>query len=106
MQNIPAKEFENENPNKIKEEPAIKKQKQEDSSDEDEEKLTPAEAKMWEKIDEVLKDYYLSAFQTLAAKKFIKDKVGNRDCQEVERLREWLFMKVNGRKLPEKYHPR
>ena len=32
---------------------------------------------MWEKIDAILKDYYLSCFQTLACKKFIKDKVGN-----------------------------
>jgi hypothetical protein len=24
----------------------------------------------------------------------------------VDRLREWLFMKINDRKLPDKYHPR
>ena len=74
-------------------------------SDEEEE-MTPVEKKMWDKIEEILKSYYLSAFQALAAKKFIKDKVGNKECHEVDRLREWLFMKVNGRKLPEKYHPR
>ena len=32
---------------------------------------------MWAKIDEILKDYYLSSFAKVACKKFIKDKVGN-----------------------------
>ena len=55
-----------------------KQQKPEsESSSEEEEKLTPAEQKLQDKIGEILKEYYLSGFQTLAAKKFIKDKVGN-----------------------------
>ena len=61
---------------------------------------------LWKKIDEILQDYYLSKFQMLAAHKFIKDKVGNHDNQTVKRLREWLFMRINGKKLPDKYHPR
>jgi len=32
---------------------------------------------MWDKIDTVLKDYYLSPFAMVACKKFIKDKVAN-----------------------------
>ena len=83
-----------------------KEKKESESSSEEEEKLTPAEQKLQDKIGEILAEYYLSGFQTLAAKKFIKDKVGNPKNQDVERLREWLFMRINGRKMPEKYHPR
>lgn len=32
----------------------------------------------------------------MACKKFIKDKVGNPGNTDVERLREWLFMRMNG----------
>ena len=68
--------------------------------------MDEAQTKLWSKIDEVLKDYHLNSFQKVACKKFIKDKVGNPGCTAVERLREWLFMKMNGQRLPEKYHPR
>ena len=53
------------------------------SSEEEKEDADPATAAMWRKIDEILKDYYLSNFQTLACKKFIKDKVGNPENQTV-----------------------
>ena len=61
---------------------------------------------MWKKIDEILAEYYLTKFQTLACKKFIKDKVGNPENKIVQRCRDWLFMRLNGRKMPEVYHPR
>ena len=76
-----------------------------DSSEEEKEE-DPATAAMWAKIDEILKDYYLTSFATVACKKFIKDKVGNPQNQDVDRCRNWLFMKLNGRRLPEQYHPR
>ena len=66
------------------------------SDSDEEEVLTDAEKALWEKINEVLKEYHLSAFQALAARKFIKDKVGNPKDESVDRLRGWLFMKVNG----------
>ena len=53
-----------------------------------------------------MKEYHLTAFQALAVKKFIKTKIGNPDDKSVDRLRAWLFMRLNGHKLPEKYHPR
>ena len=77
------------------------KEKRESESSDEEEKLTPMEQKLQDKIGEILAEYYLSGFQTLAAKKFIKDKVGNHKNQDVTRLREWLFMRINGRKMPE-----
>ena len=49
------------------------------SSEEEKEDSDTATAAMWKKIDEILKEYYLSNFQKLACKKFIKDKVGNPD---------------------------
>ena len=42
----------------------------------------------------------------MACQKFIKDKVGNPENKKVERLREWLFMRMNGSRMPAKYHPR
>jgi len=54
----------------------------------------------------VFEEYHLSKLQEAAAKKFIKDKVGNPDDHTVDRLRDWLFMRINGRKMPAKYHPR
>jgi len=58
--------------------------------------MDEAQTKLWTKIDEVLREYLLNDFQKLAVKKFIKDKVGNPECTAVERVREWLFMKMNG----------
>lgn len=55
---------------------------------------------------ELLKEHWLSPLQTMGAKKFIKDKVGNPKDDSVERLRQWLFMRINGRKMPKEYHPR
>lgn len=51
---------------------------------------------MWDKIEEILKEYYLGNFQKLACKKFIKDKVGNPNNANVQRCRDWLFMRLNG----------
>jgi hypothetical protein len=67
-----------------------------EDSDGEEEKMDEAQVNLWGKIDEVLKEYLLNAFQKLAVKKFIKDKVGDPKCTAVERVREWLFMKMNG----------
>ena len=59
-----------------------------------------------DRILKVLHEYHLSAFQTLACQKFIKDRIGNQEDESVERARQWLFMRVNDRKMPDKYHPR
>ena len=51
-------------------------------------------------------EFHLTEFQKVACKKFIKDKVGNPKNKDVDRLREWLFMRLNGNKMPKVYHPR
>jgi aspartate beta-hydroxylase len=68
--------------------------------------MSEAETSLWNKIDLLLKDYHLNNFQKVACKKFIKDKVGNPDNKDVDRLRDWLFMKMNGQRLPKVMHPR
>ena len=68
--------------------------------------MDEAQAKMWSKIELILDEYFLSAFQTMAVKKFIQDKVANKECLGVERARNWLFMRLNGRLMPAEYHPR
>jgi hypothetical protein len=68
--------------------------------------MDEAQVAMWAKIDKVLEEYFLSAFQTLAIKKFIKDKVANPECQHVERARQWLFLRLNNRVVPKLLHPR
>jgi hypothetical protein len=75
-------------------------------SDSDEQVIDPEQIKLWSKIDEVLKEYYLSPLALAACKKFIKDKVASPDDQTVSRLREWLLMKISGQPLPKVYHPR
>ena len=77
-----------------------------DSDEDDSAKKTPEEKMLWGKIDEVLKEYHLSNFQKVAVQKFIKDKVGNPKDDTVVHVREWLFMRINGHKLPKSYHPR
>ena len=76
------------------------------SDSEGEEKMDPAQEQLWKKIDAMLREYYLSSFSLMACKKFIKDKVGNSEDSSVDRVREWLFMRLNGKLMPEKYHPR
>ena len=78
------------------------------NSDSSEEEVVqdPEQQKMWSKIDDLLKEYYLTAFQTLACKKFIKDKVANPEDKSVARLRDWMLMKLSGQPMPKKYHPR
>jgi hypothetical protein len=61
---------------------------------------------MWAKIDSLLAEYYLTPFQTLACKKFLKDKVANPEDKSVSRLREWVLMRLSGQKMPKVYHPR
>lgn len=57
-----------------------------DSSDE-EDKMTDDEKVLWDKINVVLKEYHLNAFQALAVRKFIKTKVADPNDKSVERLR-------------------
>ena len=64
------------------------------------------EKKVNDSINELLKDHYLTPLQLAAAKRFVQTKVGNPEDRSVDRLREWIFMRVNGRKLPKEYHPR
>ena len=58
--------------------------------------MSPEQKDIWDKIDVLLKEYYLTAFQTLAAKKFIKDKVANPEDKSVDRCREWILMRLSG----------
>ena len=95
MENIITTE-ENQDPNiKVA---SVKEQTKQiaDNSSDEEDKMDEDQVKLWSKIDEVLKDYHLTQFQKVACRKFIKDKVGNPKNENVERLRQWLFMKMNG----------
>jgi len=78
----------------------------EDPENCDELQMSDDQQKLWAKIEKVLEEYFLSQFQTLAVKKFIRDKVANKDCASVERARNWLFMRLNGRLMPAVVHPR
>ena len=68
--------------------------------------MDEAQEALWKKIETLLAEYYLSSFQKLACKKFIKVKVGNPKDDSVSRVRDWLFMRLSGKLMPEKYHPR
>lgn len=75
---------------------STEKQPIKDESSSEEEVMDKDQQVMWERIEKVLEEYYLSPFQILACKKFIKDKIGNPNDTTVDRARKWLFMKVNG----------
>ena len=77
-----------------------------ESDSDEEEKIDEDQEKLWKKIDDLLKDYHLTSFSKVACKKFIKDKVGNPENRQVDRLRDWIFMRLNGQRIPEKHHPR
>ena len=87
----------------LKQDPA--KESPEEEPDE-EEKLSPVEQKLQAKIKAILEEYYLTPFQTVACQKFLREKVGNPNDHSVDRLRSWLFMRMNGKQLPPKYHER
>ena len=58
--------------------------------------MSDEQKRMWAKIDELLGEYYLTPFQALACKKFMKEKVANPKDETVSRLREWVLMKLSG----------
>jgi len=61
---------------------------------------------LWSKIDELLDTYFVNQFQRMALHKFIKVKVSDDSSDDCTRARDWLFMRLNGVKLPKEYHKR
>jgi hypothetical protein len=47
------------------------------------------------RLDELFNEYYLNELQKAAASKFIKVRIGNKDDMKVQRLRDWLLLKLN-----------
>ena len=43
-----------------------------------------------------MNEYRLSDLQKMAANKFIKDCIANKDNRKVDRLREWILKRING----------
>ena len=56
--------------------------------------------KLVSKLSKIFTEYMLSEVQCLAAFKFIKDKVGDKNCKEVDNLRKWVLMKINNKPYP------
>jgi len=57
---------------------------------------TKLEEKLMKKLDKLYAEYFLSDFQKFAVTKFIKENIAARDNMKVERIRNWLFNKLNG----------
>ena len=53
------------------------------------------------RLNSIFTEYMLSEVQSLAAFKFIKDKVGDKECKDVDNLRKWVIMKINMRTYPD-----
>ena len=51
-----------------------------------------------EKIESFFDEYYLSNLQKAAALKFIQSNIANKEKKEVDRLRNWIFLKLNKQK--------
>lgn len=53
------------------------------------------------RLNSIFTEYLLSEIQCLAAFKFIKDKVSDKECKDVDNLRKWVIMKINKRSYPD-----
>mmetsp|Transcript_22738 Transcript_22738/g.53054 ORF Transcript_22738/g.53054 Transcript_22738/m.53054 type:complete len:355 (+) Transcript_22738:121-1185(+) len=63
-----------------------------DSDDDDE-----AESQVVSAVDRVLDEWLVTGISRAAAKKFIRDKVGNRDATDCDRVRQWMLLRMNGK---------
>jgi len=54
-----------------------------EEDDDNDLKMSEDQQKLWAKIEKILDEYFLSQFQTLAVKKFIRDRVANQKIDTV-----------------------
>jgi len=52
------------------------------------------------RLEKFYEEYHLSDFQKFAVSKFIRENIGDKDNQKVSRIRNWLFSRLNGKKVP------
>ena len=77
---------------------------EEEKAEEETKEKTEEEEKeetIWKRLDELFAEYHLSNFHVFAVKRFIKDKIGDPTATTVERVRQWLFNKLNKKRLLE-----
>jgi len=94
-----------ESKNPIQEDTTTSKQTSNPPSEENttEQEEKALEEKVISKLQGLYNEYYLSDFQKFAVTKFIKENIANKDNAQVERVRDWLFAKMNKQKVPSIY---
>jgi aspartate beta-hydroxylase len=60
------------------------------------------ETVLYERLTELFKDYFLSDIQSLAAFKYIREKIINKS-KDGEHVTKWVMMRVNNKALPDIY---
>mmetsp|Transcript_20762 Transcript_20762/g.37798 ORF Transcript_20762/g.37798 Transcript_20762/m.37798 type:complete len:351 (-) Transcript_20762:7-1059(-) len=68
--------------------------KQDDS---DNEEPSESERQVLDAVDKVLDEWFVTGMVRAGAKKFIRDKIGNRNNAECDRVRQWLLLRMNGK---------
>jgi len=58
---------------------------------------TCEESRVVSAVDRLLDEWYVTGISRFAAKKFIKDKIADKDASDCERLRHWVLLRMNGR---------
>lgn len=61
------------------------------------------EDKVVSKLQDFFNEYHLTDFQKFAVTKFIKQNIADKNNLKVERVRGWLFHKINGQKVPTEF---
>lgn len=51
---------------------------------------------LFSKLSSIYSEYHLSAIQQFAVDKFMRDLVGDRNNDKVDRVRQWIVKKING----------
>jgi aspartate beta-hydroxylase len=59
----------------------------------------------YKKLTELFQDYFLTDVLSLAAFKYIREKIINKSS-DAERVIKWVMMRVNNKSLPDVYHER
>ena len=73
----------------------IKESLDTDTGDADQSKTTT----VLQRLVSMLHEYRLSDMQKMAAGKFIKDCIADKENRKVDRLREWILKKINGSRV-------
>ena len=67
--------------------------------------LFPHSNSIFSRLDQIFDEFYLSEFQKVMATHFIRDHLAIKENSKIERIREWLMLKLNSKNVVDFCHP-